>query len=114
MSSESALNLIPKPSKDHWKRFVSSLNHANNPDLLRAPAEMIRMVLKENYEEHLKSKFPDYESRMEDINQLMHFSQQYASTESFLSELALLNSIAAEDVEKCKLAQETFGRSILL
>lgn len=98
MSSESALNLIPKLSKDHWKKFSSSLNHVNNPDLLRAPAEMIRMILKEEYEEHLKSKFPDYESRMDDINQLMHFSQQYTSTESFLSELALLNSVAAEDV----------------
>jgi DNA helicase-2/ATP-dependent DNA helicase PcrA len=35
---------------------------------------------------------------MEDINQLMHFSQQYASTESFLSELALLNSVETETV----------------
>jgi len=53
MSSESTLNLIPRPSKDHWKKFTSSLNLVNNPDLLRAPAEMIRMILKEEYEEQV-------------------------------------------------------------
>lgn len=98
VGSERIFNLIPTSSRDRWKRFASSLNHVNNPDLLKAPADMIRMILKEEYEEHLKSKYPDHESRMEDIHQLMHFSQQYASTESFLSELALLSSVAAEDI----------------
>jgi len=98
MSSENIFNLIPKPSKNHWEKLTTSLNHLSTQDLLKEPAEMIRIILKEEYEEHLKSKYPDHESRMEDINQLMHFSQQYASTESFLSELALLSSVAAEDV----------------
>ena len=98
MSSENIVNLIPKPSKNHWEKLTTSLNHLSTQDLLKEPAEMIRIILKEEYEEHLKSKYPDHESRMEDINQLMHFSQQYASTESFLSELALLSNVAAEDV----------------
>jgi DNA helicase-2/ATP-dependent DNA helicase PcrA len=98
MSSENIFNLIPKPSKNHWEKLTTSLNHLSTQDLLKEPAEMIRIILKEEYEEHLKSKYPDHEPRMEDINQLMHFSQQYASTESFLSELALLSNVAAEDV----------------
>jgi len=98
MNSESTFKLIPKPSKDHWKKLTNSLNHLNNPDLLKAPAEMIRRVLKEEYEEYLKSRYPDHESRMEDINQLMYFSQQYNSAETFLSELALLSSVATEEV----------------
>ena len=98
MNSESTLKLIPKPSKRHWEKLTTSLDHLNTPELLKAPAEMIRIVVQEEYERFLKSKYPDHESRMEDINQLMHFSQQYDSTEHFLSELALLSSVAAEDV----------------
>lgn len=98
MSSESTLNLIPNPSKSHWKRLTTTLNHLNTPDLLKAPAEMIQTVLHEEYEGYLKSAYPDHESRMEDINQLMHFSEQYNSAESFLSELALLSSVVAEEV----------------
>jgi len=98
MKSESTLKLIPKPSKDRWNKLTATLTHLDNPDLLKAPAEMIRTVLSEEYEGYLKSAYPNHESRMEDINQLMYFSQQYSSTESFLSELALLTSVAAEDV----------------
>jgi len=98
VSSENIFDLIPKPSKNHWEKLTTSLNHLNTPDLLKEPAKMIRIILKAEYEEHIKNKYPDHESRMEDINQLMYFSQQYTSTESFLSELALLSSVATEDV----------------
>jgi DNA helicase-2/ATP-dependent DNA helicase PcrA len=98
MKFENTLKLIPKPSKDRWNKLTTTLNHLDAPDLLKSPAEMIRTVLNEEYEEYLRSAYPDHESRMEDINQLMYFSQQYSSTESFLSELALLSSVASEDV----------------
>lgn len=98
MNTESIFKLIPKLSQDNWKKLTTALNHLNASDLLKAPAEMIRTVLHEEYEGYLKSTYPDYESRMEDINQLMHFSEQYNSTESFLSELALLSSVVAEEV----------------
>ncbi|MBW1825166.1 MAG: ATP-dependent helicase [Deltaproteobacteria bacterium] len=98
MKSESTLKLIPKPSKDRWNKLTTTLNHLDAPDLLKSPAEMIRTVLNEEYGEYLRSAYPDHESRMEDINQLMYFSQQYSSTESFLSELALLSSVTSEDV----------------
>jgi DNA helicase-2/ATP-dependent DNA helicase PcrA len=98
MNTESIFKLIPKLPQDHWKKLTTTLNHLNASDLLKAPAEMIRTVLHEEYEGYLKSTYPDYESRMEDINQLMHFSEQYNSTESFLSELALLSSVVAEEV----------------
>jgi len=98
MTSERVESLIPKPSKAYWNRLSNLLHLLNTPDLFRAPAEMIQRIVKEEYGEHLKSRYPDYQSRMEDINQLMHFSQQYTSTENLLSELALLSSVAAEDV----------------
>jgi len=98
MNSEKTLTLIPKASQEHWRKLTTTLNQLNTADLLRSPAEMIRIVLNEEYERYIKSKYPDHESRMEDINQLMYFSQQYNSAESFLSELALLSSVVAEDV----------------
>jgi DNA helicase-2/ATP-dependent DNA helicase PcrA len=98
MSSDSMLSLIPKPSREDWNKLADSLCRMDSPDFLRTPAEVIQRIFKEEYEKYLKSKYPDYQSRIEDINQLMHFSQQYASAESFLSELALLSGVAAEDV----------------
>jgi DNA helicase-2/ATP-dependent DNA helicase PcrA len=98
MGSDSMLSLIPKTSREDWNKLADSLCRMDSPDFLRTPAEVIQRIFKEEYEKHLKSKYPDYQSRIEDINQLMHFSQQYASAESFLSELALLSGVAAEDI----------------
>jgi DNA helicase-2/ATP-dependent DNA helicase PcrA len=98
MNAETIINFIPKRYRDNWKKLTATLQRLNTEDAVKAPAEMVRIALQEEYEGYLKSKYPDYESRMEDIHQLMYFSQQYASAESFLSELALLSSVAAEDV----------------
>jgi DNA helicase-2/ATP-dependent DNA helicase PcrA len=99
MGSKEVGTLVPTPAKAHWKKLTTLLHHLSTPEILKVPAEMIRTVLTEEYEVHLKSTYPDYESRLEDVNQLMHFSEQYASTEDFLSELALLSTVAAEGVE---------------
>jgi DNA helicase-2/ATP-dependent DNA helicase PcrA len=58
---------------------------------------MIETVLKEGYEAYLHAKYPNYESRTDDLRQLANFAQQYSSGEDFLSELALLTSMEGED-----------------
>jgi DNA helicase-2/ATP-dependent DNA helicase PcrA len=98
MNTKSITDLIPKAYRGYWDQLAKTLNHLNTEDLLKAPAEMVQAAFKGEYESYLKNKYPDYQSRMEDINQLIHFSQQYSSAESLLSELALLSSVTAEDV----------------
>jgi DNA helicase-2/ATP-dependent DNA helicase PcrA len=98
MNTQSITDLIPKAYRGYWGQLAKTLNHLNTEDLLKAPAEMVQAAFKDEYESYLKNKYPDYQSRMEDINQLIHFSQQYSSAESLLSELALLSSVTAEDV----------------
>jgi DNA helicase-2/ATP-dependent DNA helicase PcrA len=57
---------------------------------------MIETVMKDGYEEFLQSKYPNYESRIDDLRQLMSFADQYSSLEDMLSELALLTSMDRE------------------
>jgi DNA helicase-2/ATP-dependent DNA helicase PcrA len=93
-----AAQILPKQARDPWARFVGTLKRLSEPSLLEHPAEMIRMVMQEGYEEFLKGKYPNYESRLEDINQLSNYAQQFTSAEEFLSDLALLSNVVAEDV----------------
>jgi len=57
---------------------------------------MIETVMKDGYEAFLQSKYPNYESRIDDLRQLMAFADQYSSLEDLLSELALLTSMDRE------------------
>jgi len=48
------------------------------------------------YEAYLQAKYPNFESRADDLRQLAVFAGQYASCQDFLSDLALLTSIESE------------------
>jgi len=59
---------------------------------------MILTVLEGAYEDYLKSRYPNFAQRREDIQQLANFALQYDSAEALLSELALLGEVTAEYV----------------
>jgi DNA helicase-2/ATP-dependent DNA helicase PcrA len=58
---------------------------------------MIEAVLLGGYMEYLQERWPDYENRAEDLEQLKNYSARFENLESFLSELALLTNVVGED-----------------
>lgn len=59
---------------------------------------MISAVLNNGYIEYLKYNYPNYDTRLEDIGQLVNFSTKYQSVESFLSELSLMSGTSGEEI----------------
>ena len=45
----------------------------------------------------MQEHYTNYRSRQEDLEQLANFARQFSSTEEFLSQLALLTNLEAED-----------------
>src|SRR5256712_3956981 len=58
---------------------------------------MIGLVFEAVYEDYLRDHYTNYRSRKEDLEQLAGFSRQFSSTEEFLTQLALLTNLEAED-----------------
>ncbi|MBI2371489.1 MAG: ATP-dependent helicase, partial [Deltaproteobacteria bacterium] len=98
LAGEAVTRLVPAAGREGWRAFVRLLEELRGSGMEEHPAEMIRVTMDRLYETYLQHKYPDYESRMEDIYQLMHFAEQYNSAEAFLSELALMGNVAGEDV----------------
>ncbi|ODS33601.1 MAG: ATP-dependent DNA helicase PcrA [Candidatus Scalindua rubra] len=90
--------LLNKGAITGWSDFVESIKNLNQPGIKSSPAEMIQTVLSDGYEYYLHAKYPDYVERIEDIKQIGNYASQYKSTESFLSELALLGTVESETV----------------
>lgn len=86
---------IQKESIEVWSKLFQELATLHAQE---APADMISAVLKHGYTEYLKYNYANYESRLEDIGQLMNFSTQYQSLEAFLSELSLMSGISGEEI----------------
>ncbi|MEK6689754.1 MAG: ATP-dependent helicase [Nitrospirota bacterium] len=98
LNSREVTNLIPRTAIKPFGEFLDNIKTFREPILLKNPSEMIRLIIESGYEDYLFTKYTDAESRIEDLNQLSTFAMQYESTKEFLSDLALLTSVVAEDV----------------
>ncbi len=79
-------------SKQVWQEFVKLLELLTTDENRNNPAKQIELILTNGYEQHLQETFENAEARLEDLRQLVLYASRYDSTESFLSELALLST----------------------
>jgi len=79
-------------NKTGWQEFVKLLEILTTDENRNNPAKQIEIILTNGYEQHLLETYENAESRLEDLRQLALYASRYDSTESFLSELALLST----------------------
>jgi DNA helicase-2/ATP-dependent DNA helicase PcrA len=96
VDAKEVLQKIPVGVRENWKLFSRLLARLRDPKMTSDPGGMIELVMKEGYEAYLQSRYPNYESRADDLRQLAAFAGQYSSCQDFLSELALLTSMEGE------------------
>ncbi len=100
---------IPKKAVDDWKKAAQALNEIRKLEPKRA-AEMIEKVVDTFYASYLKVKYPNARTREEDLHQLASFAMQFESLDEFLSQLALLTNLEAEDATLLKTNDQEFIR----
>jgi DNA helicase II / ATP-dependent DNA helicase PcrA len=88
--SETVSNIVR--SKTAWQNFVELLESLVSDENRNKPAKQIELILQNGYEQYLQENFENAESRIEDLKQLSIYASRYESTESFLSELALIST----------------------
>jgi DNA helicase-2/ATP-dependent DNA helicase PcrA len=96
VDAKEVLQKIPAGVRENWKLFSRTLARLRDPKMTSDPGGMIELVMKEGYEAYLQSRYPNYESRADDLRQLAAFASRYSSCQDFLSELALLTSMEGE------------------
>ncbi len=88
--------VIPKKAAVALAQFTATLAQLETEPVRGNPARMLRLVVEAGYEDYLHEKYPNSRNRLEDLEQLAIFAQQFATTEEFLSQLALLTNVEAE------------------
>ena len=87
----------PKKTAVAWAQFTATIAQLCASELRAKTAAMIRLVLDAGYEDYLKATFTNFRNRLEDLEQLAVFSRQFPTVEDFLTQLALLTNVEAED-----------------
>ncbi|HEY0160040.1 MAG TPA: ATP-dependent helicase [Thermoanaerobaculia bacterium] len=70
----------------------------SSDSMKRNPSETISLVVDRGYADYARAKFPNAQARLDDLEQLSQYALRYDDVEQFLSEVALANPIAGEDV----------------
>jgi DNA helicase-2/ATP-dependent DNA helicase PcrA len=96
MDSKEMMPKVPARAREGWGELTRLVVQLRREGMTSDPAGMIEDVLQNGYETILQAKYPNYESRTDDLRQLAVFAGQYASCQDFLSDLALLTSIESE------------------
>jgi len=104
--TEDALTIVPSRGRAGWSKFLNTIQTLTKEELEGAPSPMIEAVLLGGYMEYLQERWPDYENRAEDLEQLKNYSVRFANLETFLSELALLRNVVGEDVVEAEVDEE--------
>lgn len=94
---QSCAKAVPKKASLAWAQFVATISQLEADDVRKNAGKMLEIVIEAGYDEYLKENFANYRSRIEDLEQLAAFSHQFESVEEFLTQLALLTNVEAED-----------------
>ena len=99
---------VPKKAATAWTQFVATIAQLEDDSTRRSAAKMLRLILDAGYDDYLKETYDNYERRLDEIRELAEFAFQFGTVEEFLTQLALLTNVEAEedpadDTEKMKL-----------
>jgi DNA helicase-2/ATP-dependent DNA helicase PcrA len=75
-----------------FRNFIVLLELLSSQENRNNPSKQISLILEHGYESYLQENYENADSRAEDIRGLSMYAQRYESTETFLSELALLST----------------------
>ena len=93
----SCAKAVPAKAATVWKQFVETISQLEDKAVRQSAAKMLRLVMDAGYDDYLKENFVNYRNRLEDLEQLAVFAYQFGSVEDFLTQLALLTNVEAED-----------------
>ncbi len=83
----------PAKAAAPWKQWVETHKQITAADIRTRASEQIQIVVDAIYEDYMKTKFPNFQSRLEDLGQLRAFAQNFERTEDFLAQLALMTNV---------------------
>jgi DNA helicase-2/ATP-dependent DNA helicase PcrA len=95
---ESLREKLPSSAQPSFKRFQQDLRRLTLALDDQRPSELIQAVLETAYPDYLRARYEDFQSRLEDLQQLAVFARSYRTLRSLLSELVLLGELYGQEV----------------
>jgi DNA helicase-2/ATP-dependent DNA helicase PcrA len=90
---------VPKKTATAWAQFTATISQCEADAVRNAPGRFLRLIVEADYEDYLKASYENPRARLDDLEQLANYADQFASTAEFLSQLALQTNVEAEETQ---------------
>ena len=91
-------------SEKDWRQLAYTLDELVEDHEPVSPSKMIKSIVGGVYEDFAQAEFPNFEQRMQDIDQVQRYSEQFATLDEFLTKLSLeTNSEHNQDKDEDKI-----------
>lgn len=87
---------VPPKAATAWAQFTATIAQLEAPDTRRSASRMLKLVVQAGYDDYLRANYDNHERRLEEIEELGDFAGQFVNVEDFLTQLALLTNVEAE------------------
>jgi DNA helicase-2/ATP-dependent DNA helicase PcrA len=90
-----AVGTVSPPSRGAagWQDFVKIVTNMVN--IGRLPAQLIRSLASSTYQDYLEREYPNWRERLEDLEQLALFAENYDELTPFINDLSLYDEVVA-------------------
>jgi DNA helicase-2/ATP-dependent DNA helicase PcrA len=88
---------VPKKAAVAWAQLVATVHDLEADDVRGNAGRMIELAVEAGYADYLRETYTNYRTRLEDLEQLAGFAATFASLDEFLTQMALLTNVEAED-----------------
>ncbi|MDD4994849.1 MAG: UvrD-helicase domain-containing protein [Patescibacteria group bacterium] len=86
-------DILERRAASGWGSFLEIWRAVAASDNL--PSSLVRAICGSPYQNHLEQEYPNWRERLEDLEQLAVFAEQYGDVSSFLTEISLYDSFGA-------------------
>lgn len=84
---------VPDKAAKVWKQWAETFRQLQAGGEAMPPAAQIELVLDAVYKDYLKTAYPNYQNRLEDLGQLTNFAGGFNNTSEFLAQLSLMTNM---------------------
>ena len=96
MLSNTIASLIPPVSREEWMDLAHSMGDIHEAIASESPSEVVRIATEGWYNSFIRNLYPNWQSRMEDLESLIGFAGRFEEMSELLAQLTLLNSETAD------------------
>ncbi len=87
---------VPRRGKEGWNQLGYTLDELLGDEAAKSPRRMITSILEGVYEDYMRGKFTNFDSRRQDLEQLINYAGEFDSVPEFLAQLALVSGSDSE------------------